>query len=112
MSEDLESITRSVIAAAKTGDMVAARLVLDRLSPVRRGTAVTFKAPRTSDAASLAETFANIIAAMAAGELSPDEAASIGSVLEQQRRVIETVELEERLRMVEAQLAAGPRRVA
>jgi hypothetical protein len=39
--------------------------------------------------------------AMAAGELTPDEAGAIAGVIEAKRRAIETVELEERLRKLE-----------
>ena len=44
---------------------------------------------------------AAVIAAMARGEISPEEAASIASVLEQQRRAIETDDHEKRLQELE-----------
>jgi hypothetical protein len=41
---------------------------------------------------------------MAEGELTPDEATMIGSVIEMKRRAIETVELEQRLRALEEKM--------
>jgi len=37
MGNDVEAVTRAVVDAAKRGDMVAARLILERLVPVRKG---------------------------------------------------------------------------
>jgi hypothetical protein len=42
-----------------------------------------------------------IAGAMAAGELTPDEAGAVAGVIEAKRRAIETVEHEERLRKLE-----------
>ena len=45
MADDVKSIIEAVVAAAKGGDMTAARIVLDRLAPVRRGRPVQFDLP-------------------------------------------------------------------
>ena len=45
MEDDAQNVVRAVIAAAKNGDMVAARLVLDRVLPARRGRPVQFTMP-------------------------------------------------------------------
>ena len=42
-----------------------------------------------------------VIAAMARGEITPDDASTIASVLEARRRALETVELEKRLDILE-----------
>jgi hypothetical protein len=47
-----------------------------------------------------------IAKAMAAGELTPDEAGTIASVIELKRRAIETMDIEVRLRKLEE---AGPK---
>jgi hypothetical protein len=101
MTEDLEAVTKSVVNAAIGGDMAAARIILDRLAPIRRGRPVQFTAPETMDAAGLADAFTEIVRAMAVGELTPEEAVSVANVLEVRRRTLETVELEARLRAIE-----------
>jgi hypothetical protein len=104
MEGDSEGITKSVIAAAKSGDMAAARLVLERIAPVRKGRPVAFKAPTSLDAAGVAEALANLITQMASGEITPDEAIGVANVLEGRRKAIETEQLEERLKVLEEQL--------
>jgi len=44
-----------------------------------------------------------VIAAMAVGDITPDDASTIAGVLEAKRRAIETVEIEERLSQLESQ---------
>lgn len=53
----------------------------------------------------MAAALAAVVTAMAAGELTPDEASMVASVLEDRRKSIETVEHENRLRTLE--LKAG-----
>ena len=55
MGGDIEDITRSVIDAAKGGDMTAARIVLDRITPVRRDRPVVFESAAHRDDGGSAE---------------------------------------------------------
>ena len=48
-----------------------------------------------------------IIAQMAEGEITPDEAAVAASVIETKRKALETEELDRRLAAIEQQLARG-----
>jgi hypothetical protein len=45
MQNDAKDIVRAVLEAAKGGDMTAARLVLERISPVRKGRPVQLNLP-------------------------------------------------------------------
>ena len=101
MGADLEAVARAVSTAAQHGDMQAARIVLDRLAPVRRGRPVKFEMPATLDGAGLAEAFATILRAMATGELTPEEGTAVAGVLEIRRKAIETAEIEARLAALE-----------
>jgi hypothetical protein len=111
LEKDIEDIAKAVSTAAKAGDMAAAKLVLDRLAPARRGRPVQFEAPASIDAQSLRDAFSDIVARLAVGEMTPEEGIAVANVLELGRKTVETVELEERLRVVEAQLARPPLRV-
>ena len=102
MEADLEEVVKAIIAAAKGGDMVAARIVLDRLAPVRKGSPVTFTLPSDVDAAGIAEAFASLLRAVAEGEITPDEAAAVGGLLEARRKTLDLVEVEGRLKALEA----------
>jgi hypothetical protein len=73
LGADLEAIARAVSTAAQNGDMQAAKIILDRLAPIRRGRPVRFEMPATLDAAGIAEAFATVLRSMAEGELTPEE---------------------------------------
>ena len=48
MASDLPEVVRRVIDAARGGDMVAAKLILERLVPLRRGAPVQLDLPKVN----------------------------------------------------------------
>ena len=106
MHADADDVVRAVIDKAKAGDMTAAKIILDRIAPVRKGSPVRFDLPKVKTAQDVAAAVAALIRDMAAGELTPDEAATIAGVIEIRRRAIETVEIEQRLANLESSTAA------
>ncbi len=104
LSHDVEAVVAEVVKAAKGGDMTAARLILDRIVPPRKGRPVTFPLPKVNSPSGVSGALAAVLTAMASGVLTPDEAAAVAVVIETQRRAIETLELEARLVAVEQQL--------
>ena len=94
MQDDARDIVRVVLEAAKGGDMTAARLVLERIAPVRKGRPVYFDLPPVNTAADIAAAMAALTTAMASGDLTPDEAATVASVLEMRRQTLEVGEFE------------------
>ena len=101
--EGTEDLIRVVAEKAGKGNMRAASIVLARTWPRRRGRPVTLDLPAVDTAGGLVQAQAAVIAAMARGELTPDEAAAVASVLETQRRALETHDHERRLAALEAQ---------
>ena len=61
MGQHVHQVTARVIERAFKGDMVAARLILDRLAPVRRGRAVRLKIGDIADAASVMDAHAALL---------------------------------------------------
>ena len=102
MSADTKEIVEAVITAARAGDMAAAWIVLDRICPIRKGRPLRFNLPEAKTADDVAAALASVVSAMADGELTPDEAQMVAGVLEVRRKAIETVELENRLAVLEA----------
>ncbi len=100
---EAEAITRKAIELAKAGDTVALRLVLERILPPRKGRPVDLRLPAVKQVADLLVACEAVTAAMANGEITPDEAATVVSVMEVVRKSIETVDLERRLSALEAQ---------
>jgi hypothetical protein len=101
MQDDAKDIVQAVLEAAKGGDMTAARLVLDRISPVRRGRPVYFELPSAKTAIDVAAATAALTMAMACGDITPDEAATVAAIFEVRRKALETAELELRLQALE-----------
>ena len=57
--------------------------------------------PQIGAVSDVLKAFAETVAAMARGDITPDEAATVAGVLDAKRRAIETVELEQRIRNLE-----------
>ena len=101
--ESAQDLIRSVIAKAQDGDMTAARIVLDRAWPVRKGRPVMFTMPPVSSAADTAKALSGVLEAVAGGLLSIEEGQGLAAILEAQRKALELTEIEERLTVLENQ---------
>ena len=97
-------MTRKCIELAKEGDTTALRLCMERLAPAVKSRAVALSLPAVESANDILKAHATTIQAMAAGEITPDEAATVASVLETKRKAIETVEIEQRVKALEQQM--------
>jgi len=102
---EAEAITRRAIELAKEGDAQALRMCLDRLVPPRRDRPVTFELPAIETTADLKRATNAMLQAVAAGELTPSEAADIGKTVDAHVRAIEAVDLHQRLLRIEEQAA-------
>lgn len=98
---EAEAITRRAINAALAGDMTAIKLVLDRVAPARKSRPIHIDLPDVSDACGVAQAQATVVAAVAGGQITPDEATALSGLLEARRRSLETEELEMRIRRLE-----------
>ncbi len=97
----LPAVLDAVVAAAKEGDMGAARLVTELCLPKLRPTAEPVELPGLGEADSLADKGQAIIAAMANGDIGPDVAAQMLAALGQQGRILELEQLEARVSRLE-----------
>ena len=97
-----KAVLEAAITAAKSGDMRAAEILLSRVWPVRKGRPVTLAIPPVKTAADLPGALAAITAAVASGELTTDEGAAFASLLDAQRRGIETADLAARIEILES----------
>ena len=102
LADNAEAIGRKAIEMAKQGDMPAIRLCMDRLAPARKGEPVAFDVPPLEKPADSVAAAAKIAAAVAAGELTPSEAAELAKVVDVYVRAIATNAFDERLTKLEA----------
>jgi hypothetical protein len=106
MSDDIDGVVNKVIKAAKAGNMVAARLILDRLWPVPRGHRVSSEnAPDVETAADVLRAHGSLIRAVAVGRMPTDAAAALSELFEKQIKMIETTAIEHRLTALEQRAA-------
>jgi hypothetical protein len=102
-------IIRVVDREARKGDMRAAWLMLSRTWPNRRGRAVELDLPPVETSDGLVQAHAAVVAALSRAEITPDEATSIATVLETQRRAIETHDHARRICELEKKKAEAER---
>ena len=99
---EAEALTRIAIEKALGGDMVALRLCLERIAPPAKGRAVEVDLPAIETPTDVVAAIGAVARAMAAGDITPEEAHTVAGVIETQRRAVETVALEERIAALEA----------
>jgi hypothetical protein len=101
---EAEALTRKAVEKALEGDSVALRLCLERISPAPKDRPVTFPLPDDLlDIRQATEAGAGIMQAMAAGDLTPNEAAGIMAILRTYCEMNFYRDLEESLDQIEQQ---------
>jgi len=98
---EAERLTRKAIEAALDGDVAALRLCLDRIAPAPKGRRVALDLPAIANPADVLKALAALIEAIGSGELTPDEASTIASVIEAKRKAVELIDIECRLAALE-----------
>ena len=99
--EGTEKAIRAVTRKAADGDLRAASILLARTWARRRGRPVQIELPPIEKSADLAKAQGALVAAVSRGEITPDEGADISTLLEHQRRAVETAEHEARISELE-----------
>jgi len=98
---EADALTRKAIEMAKDGDGPALRMCLDRLAPPRKDSPVCFDLPSIKSVADAVEASSALLSAVASGDVTPDEAARIMSLLTSHKVLVETGEFERRLEALE-----------
>ena len=105
---DAESLTRKAVELALQGDTTALRLCLERICPPRKDAPVQFDLPVMESAEDAAKAAGVILVAVASGELTPIEGASVMSLVENYRRTLEVTEIERRMAELERVFRVTP----
>ena len=77
-----QALTQKAVDMALAGDPVALRLCLDRIYPARKDRPVRFALPPITSARDAADIAAAVAEAVAAGDLTPNEAAEFAKVID------------------------------
>ena len=107
LEDDAETIARKAIELAKGGDTALIRLCLNRFCPPRRDRHIPFALPEMNSPADALNAVAAITNAVAAGELTPGEAAGLSQLVANYVKALEVVDLEARLSRLE-EIRANP----
>lgn len=97
-----EALTRRAIDKALEGDTTALRLCLDRIAPARKDAPVSFALPSIKTAADTVAVSSSLLNAVAAGEVTPDEAGRVMALLNAHKALVEAGDLEARIAALEA----------
>jgi len=95
------ALTQKAINLALAGDMAALRLCLDRILPPRKDSPVAFDLPEMKTLNDAVPAMGALVKAVGRGDLTPTEAGELTKMVQAFAKIIETAELEERVRKLE-----------
>jgi len=103
---DVRRVMRTLLRKATGGDMLAAKVFLDRVvgkatATPGRGEGVALELPTIATTEDTLTASSAILKAMGEGRITPDDAAKFAAVVEMARRTIETHDLARRLDALE-----------
>jgi hypothetical protein len=101
LEEHAEAITKKCVILALKGDATALRLCMERLVGPRKQRVLRFKVPGSQTAAEVSAAVEVVLRGVSGGQLTPGEGQAFSQILEHRRKVIETEELEKRVRALE-----------
>ena len=101
-----EAVARKCILRALEGDVRALRLCMERINPARRDSYVRMNLPSIATVKDVEQANAKVVKAVGAGKITPTQGQIVSGILDSRRRVIETVELQERIEKLEQDAAA------
>ncbi|UEP49353.1 DUF5681 domain-containing protein [Burkholderia ambifaria] len=92
-------LVKKAVELALSGDTTALRICIDRCIPAVKAKDAPISISGLTG--SLADQGKTVVAAMAAGTITPDEAAAVMAVISAQAKIVEADELEKRLTALE-----------
>jgi hypothetical protein len=101
LKDNAKELIEKTIEMAKGGDGLALRLCIERLAPARKDRPVWFDLPEMNEARDTVNASAAIVAAVAAGDLTPSEASELGKVVDSYARTLQAAEFDERISKLE-----------
>ena len=103
MSDDVEGVVSSVVKAAKNGDMTAARLILERVSPPRKDVPISIELPEINAVDDVSKAMAVVVKAAASAEIGLTEADALTRLIQGFGASLEMSELAKRVEQLENQ---------
>ena len=98
----LEGICRKIEEEALAGNMLAAKMVLERFLPVRKDRTIRIDMPEIKTCEDVLCAIGCIVTAVGRGEISPSEGESLSRTVDIYSKALENHQLEARLQVLEA----------
>src|SRR4051812_6546044 len=106
-AENIERVFEAVMAAiVDDRDMAAARLLIDRIIPSRRGATVNFALRPLKTPEDCAFAYTDLLDGVGEGRLTPEEAQTISAIVAKRAELFPSIELASEIEALKAQLAA------
>jgi hypothetical protein len=102
---EADAIVRKAIERAKEGDGTALRMCLERIVPPRKDRPVNFPLPKIETAADALTATGALIAAVAAGDITPSEASELSKLIDSYVKSLEITDIAERVARLEKALS-------
>lgn len=102
----LDRICRRIEEEALSGNMQAAKMILDRFLPVRKDRVIKVDFPQINSQEDILNAIGSVVNAVGRGEISPSEGESLSRTIELYSKALENHQLESRLRELEASVKA------
>lgn len=84
--KDCTEILETLIDQAKAGDIQAMKFILDRYWPAPKTRIVRFEIPAINSTSDIPKALDAVLAAVARGDLTPDEGTGVAALIDQLRR--------------------------
>jgi hypothetical protein len=100
---EAEVLLRTAVKRALEGDSVSLRLCLERIAPRLRprDDAIAFELPQINSVADLLPALSAIVAGVAAGELTAEQAGQLAQLVHRWTEAVQVVDFDARLRKLE-----------
>ena len=100
-----KALTATAVELALGGDTAALRLCLDRLAPLKRDAPIRISLPPVQSARDAVVASSEVLAAVSAGEITPDEGGRIMALLAAHKAIVEAGDHELRITEIEERLS-------
>ncbi len=97
---DLEIVCSQVVQQAKEGNLIAAKIILDRILPARKDRLININLPLVKNSDDAIEALRLICHAVGNGEITPLEGESLSKMIEIQIKGLELHDYEKRLQNI------------
>lgn len=104
---EAEALTRRAIELAHAGDASALRLCVERISPKRKSRPIDLPMPEISTLEDVDAAVNVVFRALAEGQIEVDQSGALLNILAEKRKTLESLELERRVRALEASDVTG-----